>query len=562
MRVASRMMTATMDETELDLLRTQIARIAAERDAAIAERDAAIAAAKSAKAKHEREVSRLQHKVDELLRQLYGRKSEKLNPAQTLLEFAAEEAKAQASIPTPPFVGEAPDGEDRSDDASKQSEKKKNKRKGHGWTKPPKDLPREKVVIEPDEDELECDRCGERRVSIGAPEITERYDFVPRSLFVVETIRPRYRCPCCLDGTVIAPLPPAPLRSETGEETRGRSEAGLLAQVVVAKFNDHLPLNRQHAMLVREGAHLSTSTLGDWVHGTADLLRPIAEAVRLDVLKRPVVGMDETGVRVVFDKHDPENGTRNARVWVYRGLSGEVYYTISETKSKDDVDGPKAVLAGYVGFVQADAAGSFDDLYKDGRIEVGCNAHARRKFFEAQKAHPKEAAFVIAVYKKVYEIEARIRDASPDERRAVRQKETKPILDALDSWLDELAASPALVPGTPLATAVGYSKNHRTALRRFLDDGRLSPDNNAVERSLRLVAVGRKNWLFAGSVEAAEDAATLYTLIAGCRELEIDPWEYMRDVIRRRAADPNAPVAELTPRAWWLARQTSSPATT
>ena len=508
------MMTATMTlENELERLRAEVARVTAQRDAAVTGRDAAVAA----KAKLESEVSKLQHKLDLLLRQLYGRKSEKVDPAQILLEFAAKEgAEAVDALPTPPHAGEAPDGEAGSEEALK-----KKKKKGHGWRKPPKDLPRKKVEIWPSEDALTCDVCGDRRVSIGSPEITERYNFEPKSVFIEETLRHRCRCPRCQDGTVIAPLPPPPITGKTGH---GRAEAGLLAQIAVAKFNDHLPLNRQSEIFAREGVHLSRSVLCDYVHGTATLLRPIASQVLQGVLSRPVVGLDETGVRVVFDKKDPEKGTRNARIWVYRGLPGETYFTVSETKAKADEEGPLFVLADFTGFVQADAAGVFDDLYADlKRLEVGCNAHARRKFVEAQKSNPREAAFVIAVYRKVYEIEARVRDASPEERLAARQTETKPILAALDAWLDELAASPALVPGTPLATAVGYSRNHRVALRRFLDDPRLSPDNNAVERALRLVAVGRKNWLFAGSEESAHDAAILYTLVAGCRELEIDP---------------------------------------
>lgn len=541
------MMTTTMSETEIDRLRAEIARVAAERDAAIA----AHAATKVTKAKLEREVAKLQHKVDELLRQIYGRKSEKIDPAQILLEFAAKEAKESAPLPTPPHAGEAPDGETPEEEGASPQPKKK----GHGWGNPPKDLPRQRREITPSADELVCDCCGGQRTSIGSPEITERHDFEPKSHFIVETVRHRFRCPRCQDGTVIAPLPPAPLQAES----RGRAEAGLLAYVVVAKYNDHLPLNRQHQILVREGVHLSTSTLADWVHGTAELLRPIAAEVLKAVLSGPVVGMDATGVRVVFDKKDPKNGTRPAQMWVYRGLPGEVYFTVSATKTKDDLDGPKTVLAGFAGYVQADAAGAFDDLYLDGtRIEVACNAHARRKFFEAKKSNPREAAAALATYKRVYEIEARVRDASPEERLAARQTETKPILDAFDRWIDELAASPALVPGTPLATAVGYSRNHRAALRRFLDDARLSPDNNAVERALRLVAVGRKNWLFAGSEQAADDAATLYTLVAGCRELELDPWAYVRDVIRRRAADPSASAADLTPRAWWAARRAAT----
>ena len=530
-------MTTTMaHEPELDRLRAEVARLVAERDTAL-----------GAKAKLERKVSKLEHAVDELLRKLYGRSSERVDPGQVLLEFAAEESKEP--LPVPPHAGEAPDGE--------APEGKPRKRKSHGWRKLPETLRREKVELWPSEDELTCDCCGGRRISIGSPEITERLDYTPASTFVVETTRHRVRCPRCQDGTAIAPLPPAPI-----EGARGRAEAGLLAQVVVSKFNDHLPLHRQEEIFSREGVHLGRSTLCDWVKGTAELVRPIAREVLGEVLSRPVIGLDETGLRVVFDRDDPKNGTRNARIWVYRGLPGEVYFTISETKAKADLEGPNVVLADYAGFVQADAAGVFDDLFLGGtRIEVGCNAHARRKFFEAKTSNPKEAAFALATYKKVYEIEARVRDASLEERLAARQKETKPILAAFDAWLDELARSPALVPGTPLATAVGYSRNHRVALRRFLDDPRLSPDNNAVERALRLVAVGRKNWLFAGSEDAAHDAATLYTLVASARELGVEPWEYFHDVIKRRAAEPSAPVAALTPRAWWTARRARHPPT-
>jgi len=535
----------TSDEREIQALRAELARVAAMRDAAVTERDAALAKNRRLEA----DVAKLQHKLDELLRRIYGRSSEKVDPAQLLLQFAAEEAAQQPAIPA--HVGEAPDGEVASDDEA--SPPAKPKKKGHGWGKLPAGLRRERIELAPSEADLTCDCCGGRRTSIGSPEITERLDYQPASMVVVETVRPRFRCPTCQDGTVIAALPPPPI-----DAARGRAEAGLLAHVVVSKYNDHLPLNRQREMFLREGVELSCSTLCDWVHGTADLLRPVADAVLRAVLTRHVVGMDETGVRVVFDKHDPHQGTRKARIWAYRGLPGEIYFAISETKAADDVDGPKVVLAGYRGHVQADAAGTFDDLFKDGRrIEVGCNSHARRKFYEARKANPKEAAFALASYRKVYEIEARIRDASDPERLAVRQRETQPILLAFDAWLDELAASATLVPGTPLAVAVGYSRNHRTALRRFLGDPRLSPDNNAVERALRLVAVGRKNWIVAGSEQAARDAAILYTLVASCRELGISTWEYFRDVIRRRAAEPNAPVDSLTPRAWKAARGTS-----
>lgn len=550
------MPTSTMTpETELDRLRAEMAHVARERDAAVAEREAAEAErdkALAAKAKLEKQVSQLEEKVSDLLKKLFGRKSEKLTEDEDELQRELFKEPETGELPTPPFAGDAPDGEVPPQGPPK---KKGKGRREHGWNELPESLRREEVVHLPTEAELACDRCGEERVSIGAPEITERLDFVPASLYVFRHVRPRFRCPCCQDGTAIAPLPPTPIGT-----SKGRPEAGLLGYLVASKFSDHLPLYRLESIMAREGFPLSRSTMCDWLGLTAHLLAPIAKQVLRQVLTRPVVGMDETGVLVVYKKDDPKNGTRKARIWVYRGLPGEVYFTVSETKAKADADGPLTVLADFMGYVQADAAGTFDDVYKDGkRIEVGCNSHARRKFYEARKASPREAMAALATYRKVWEIEARIRAMPPEQRRAVRQAETKPILDAFDAWLDELAASSTLVPGTPLAKAVGYARNHRTALRRFLEDGRLEADNNAVERALRLVAVGRKNWLFAGSEEAADDAATFYTLVASCKELEIEPWGYLREVIKRRAEEPDTDVAQLTPRAWWEARQAPQP---
>ncbi len=533
-------------ENELERLRAENRRLATERDAATA----ALAKATAKNAKLEKKVSQLEHKLEELLRKICGRSSEKVDPEQILLDFAKGEE--EQGPPSPAHVDEAPDGE-------VAPKKERKKRKQGGWSELPSHLPRVPIKHDPDPADLVCDCCGGERRSIGAPEITERLDYRPSSTFVAQHIRERFRCPTCQDGTVIAPLPPPPLGAEDPE--KGRAEAGLLAYVATSKFCDHLPLHRLVTILEREGVTLSRSTLCDWVRETAALLWPVAERVRADVVTRRVVGADDTGIRVVYGKGDPRTGTRRARIWVYRGLQGEAYFTISDTKTKTDADGPAAVLANFVGFVQVDAAGSYEGLFDDGtRLEVGCNAHARRKFFEARKESPTEAAFVIATYRRVYEIEARLREATPEERHAVRQAETKPLLAALDAWLDELAASPALVPGTPLAIAVGYSRNQRAALRRFLDNGELSPDNNAVERALRPVAVGRKAWLFAGSDQAAKDAATLYTLVVSCRELDVEPWAYLDDVIRRRAADRSAPVEALTPRAWWEARRRAAAA--
>lgn len=531
-------------EDELALLRAENARLAAV-EAENARLTSALAETSAAKAKLERLVKQLEHKLQALCKQLFGRSSEKIDPNQLPLDFPDEEEgerQEAGDLPTPP--ADVPDGEVRP----------AGKRRGHGRRPIPRDLPRRQVEYEVDPADRLCDCCGEERRSIGSPEITEHYDYQPGSVVVVEHIRPRLRCPRCQDGTVVAPLPAHPI-------DRGRADPGLLAFVATSKYADHLPLYRVQQILARQGVHLHRSTLCDWVHETAVLLRLVVDAIKGQVLNHFVVALDETGLRVVFDRKDPKNGTRHARIWAYRGQDGDVFYAISETKAAADPDGPLAFLGDYEGYIQADAAGTFDGLFVSGRrLEVGCNAHARRKWVEAKDSSPREVAFALTVYRRVYEIEARFRDATPEQRLAARQAETKPILEAFDEWLDALAASPALVPGTPLATAVGYSRNHRVALRRFLEDGRLSPDNNATERALRLVALGRKNWLFAGSREAADDAAVLYTLVGSCKELGIDPWAYLRDVIGRVRTHPRERMLELTPRRWWEARQAAEAA--
>ncbi len=501
------------------------------------------------KAKLEKKLADLEHKHEQLCQRLFGKSSEKVDPAQLHLAFAEEEARERAEAaetPTPPHAGEAPDGETPT--LPPEESKPKDKKKGHGRRARPKNLRRTRIVHKLSPAELTCACCGGQKRSIGSDEITHRYDYQPASLTIVEHVRPRYRCPTCQDGTVVAPLPPAPIE-------RGLAEAGLLANVLTGKFSEHLPLNRIRQILLREGVDFPRSTLCDWVDRGAGLLEPIADEILRQVLSHFVVGMDETGILIAFEDKDAKgNHTRRGKIWAYRGRRGEVYYKISETKAHADGDGPQVVLAHRIGFVQADADGNFDVLFKDGtRIEVGCNAHARRKFVQAKASHPTEVAFVLTVYQRVYAIEKRLRGASPEERRAVRQAETKKLFDVLDPYLDALA--PTLVPGTPMATAVNYSIRHRAALRRFLDHGELEADNNAVERALRLVAVGRRNWLFAGSLNAAKNAAIVYTLVGSCKDLGVDPWEYLRDVLTRVSTHPASRIAELTPRGWLEARE-------
>lgn len=546
-------------DAEFERLRAENARLLAELEQARVDRKSFEQLARQLgkdKAKLEKELADLKHNHEQVCQRLFGKSSEKVDPAQLHLAFAEEEARERAEAaetPVPPHAGEAPDGETPT--LPPEQPKPKDKKKGHGRKRRPKDTRRTRIVHELSPAELVCACCGGQKRSIGSDEVTERYNYQPASLTIVEHVRPRYRCTTCQDGTVVAPLPPAPI-------DRGLAEAGLLSYVVTSKFSEHLPLNRVRQILLREGVDFPRSTLGDWVDSAAGLLEPIADEILRQVLSHFVVGMDETGILIAFEDKDAKgNRTRRGKIWAYRGRRGEVYYKISETKAHADGDGPQVVLAHRIGFVQADADGNFDILFTDGtRIEVGCNAHARRKFVQAKASHPTEVAFVLTVYQRVYAIEKRLRGATPEERRAVRQAETKKLFDVLDPYLDALA--PTLVPGTPMATAVNYSIRHRAALRRFLDHGELEADNNAVERALRLVAVGRRNWLFAGSLNAAKNAAIAYSLVGSCKDLGVDPWEYLRDVLTRVSTHPASRIAELTPRGWLEARQAASAAVT
>lgn len=512
----------------------ELRRVIAERDQAIAE----AARLKDENARLSRENALLQQKVDELSRELFGKSAEKVD-ATELAQAANESREAEPPAP-PPFVGEAMDVEE----ADADERKKRKRKKGHGRRPLPDHLPRDRNVHELGPEARRCPICGAERRVFGE-DVRCRIDYVPASVRIIEDVRLKYSCADCQGEVICAPLPPVPIE-------KGRPGAGLLAFIANAKYGDHLPLYRLVAILARDGVDLPRSTLCDWVKETAWLLRPIVSEMARSMKRGPVIGADETGVLVLDRK--AKGGTRRARMWAYRGALGEVVFQHTATKATLEKHGPAEFLAGYRGKLQADAANVFDALYKSGEIvEVGCMAHCRRKFFKAKDAFPRESGWALAAIRSLYKIEADAKEKglSVEERRALRQAKAKPIADGLFAWLRGLA--PSVPAGTLLATAVGYALNQEAALKRYLDDGRLSIDNNAVERALRQVAVGRNAWLFAGSAKGAEVGATLYSLVVSCRELGVDPWAYLRDVIERVSTHPASAVAELTPRGWHAA---------
>jgi hypothetical protein len=319
------------------------------------------------------------------------------------------------------------------------------------------------------------------------------------------------------------PVPPKPIPG-------GIAGPGLVAYVLVGKFSDHLPLYRLEDILTRHGVHLSRSTLCDWVRNAADLLGPLAELQKTRVLQSPVLWTDDTHVLVLGGA---KPGSTKGRFWPYIGDAEHPYSVYDFTMSRAR-DGPATFLADYHGFLQADAYGGYDGIFlgSNGRIvEVACWAHARRKFHDARANAPRQANQVLEWIWQLYDVEDRAADMTAGERQSLRQRESVPILDRIEAYLDEL--SPRALPKSALGKALTYAKNQRAALRQYASDGRLTIDNNVSERTLRLQAIGRKNWEFLGSPEAGRRAAVLFTILAGAKRHRLEPWAYVREVLLR-----------------------------
>ncbi len=386
-------------------------------------------------------------------------------------------------------------------------------------------LPHIRIEHDVPEAEKTCSCCGGPKQRIGEDESRE-LDFIPARLEVKVHVLPKYACPKCRDGVASPPVPPKPIPG-------GIAGAGLVAFVIASKFADHLPLYRLEDILTRHGVFLSRSTLCDWVRNAALLLEPLAELQKTLVLHSPILWTDDTPVTVLGGEI---LGSSKGRFWVYIGDAEHPYSVYDFTMSRAR-DGPAAFLKDYRGFLQADAYGGYDGIFlgsEGGIVEVACWAHARRKFFEARSNAPREANQVLEWIRQLYDIEDRARDFTPVERQVLRQQESVPILDRIEKYLDELKKR--ILPKSALGKAVTYARNQWAALRRYMSDGRLTIDNNVSERTLRLQAIGRKNWEFLGSAEAGPRAAVLFTILAGAKRHRLEPWAYLRDVLLRLSA--------------------------
>jgi len=305
--------------------------------------------------------------------------------------------------------------------------------------------------------------------------------------------------------------------------------------MLVSKFGDHLPLYRLEDRFTRLGLYLPRSTLCDWTQAAADLLKPLYERMLERVLESDLIWTDDTPVRMLDE--DAQGGSRLARFWVYIGDEVHPYSVYDFTKSHKR-DGPASFLAGYQGTMHADAYGGYDGIITGSNgaiVRVACGAHIRRKFVAAKSNAPRESAQIVEWFRQLYDIEDRVRESSIEDRHALRQTESVPILTKMKSYLDELKVR--ALPKSALGQAVTYAQNQWSAFRLYTEDGRRTIDNNQSERTLRAQAIGRKNWLFLGHETAGPRAAVLFTILAGAKRHRIEPWAYLTEVLVKLAAD-------------------------
>jgi transposase len=370
-------------------------------------------------------------------------------------------------------------------------------------------------------------------------EIREQLEFIPASLVVIEHVRPKYVCTACEAHVVIAERLPEPIE-------KGLLGPGLLAQVIISKYADHLPLYRQEGIFRRFGVDLPRQTTCDWMQVCAELLEPLWKELLRRIKLAAVIQTDDTPVTVLGGP----GGTHQGRLWTYLGDRAHPGVVFDYTPDHSGA-GPERILQGFRGYLQADAFPGYEGLFASGAItEVGCWMHARRKFYEARTSDPVRAHQVLAWISQLYDVERDAKKAGLDDvaRQDLRDRRARPILEAIGCWLE--AERLRVLPKSPISEAITYASNQWTALNRYLEAGFLEIDNGGSERALRPVAVGRSNWLFLGSDRGGRTAAILMSLCATCKQLGVDVLAYLRDVLDRLSTHPQSRIGELLPDRW------------
>lgn len=443
------------------------------------------------------QIQKLQHQLEQVLRSLYGKKSEKfpVDPNQLFLDLDLPE----------------PDRKEPQRETITYTRDKSSKESNHKGRLPlPDHLPRVDHVVEPNEDVSGMEKIGE--------EISERLECEPGKLFVKRIIRPKYAKPANA-GVVVADMPSSPIE-------KGRAGASILALIIIQKYADHLPLYRQIEQFRRMGVEIPSSTMSDWVKVAAELIVPLYEALIKRILQSSYLQGDETRIQVM-DK-DKKGKTHRGWYWTFRDpVSGLVVFDYHESRGRA---GPEGILKNFKGFLQTDGYEVYNHYANEDITLLHCMAHARRYFDQARSNNHELASFVMEEMQKLYVVEAYCRDHHLDhtQRLAIRQEKSVPVLKSLHDWLKEKVVQ--VTPGTAIGKAFGYALPRWEKLMLYTTDGRLEIDNNLVENSIRPIAIGRKNYLFAGSHESAQNAAMFYSLIGTLKLKGIEPFSWLKNI--------------------------------
>ena len=473
-------------------------------------------------------LDKLTHENALLKRMKFAAQSERFNPEQKSLledEIEADLAAVATEI----------DALQEAQAPAKAEEKKVPKRAAL-----PAHLPRREIRHEPESTLCQCG-CQMKRVG---EDVAEKLDYVPGVFTVERHIRGKWACAKCETITQ------APVEAHVID--KGIPTTGLLAQVLVAKYADHLPLYRQETIFARAGLAIPRSTLAQWVGTCGVRLQPLVDALKTEILSHRVLHADEeTPVQM---RQPGKGATHRAYLWAYApGVFEDmnaVVYDFCESRAGEHA---RCFLGDWRGSMVCDDFSGYKAGFANGITEAGCLAHARRKFFDLHAANKSQiAGFALEQFAKVYDIEREVKDLNADQRQTIRQQHSKPVLDALHQWMT--LQRQKLPDSSATARALDYSLRRWTALARFVDDGQLPVDNNWIENQIRPIAIGRNNWLFAGSLRAGQRAAAVMSLVQSARMNGHDPYAYLKDVLTRLPTHRASRVEELLPHRWRAAQ--------
>ena len=470
------------------------------------------------------EIALLKHQLKELQRLIFGSKQERFipsgnNPSQLNLDMHVEEIAACKIIDAKKI------------ECIRHTKEVTEKKEHPGRMKLPEHLERREIIIEPEQNAEGYKKIGE--------EITEELEYEAGKLFVNRYVRPKY-VSADKEKIVIAPMIERPL-------PKAIAGAGLLAQIVIDKYVDHLPLYRQQERFKREGIIIPYSTITDWVTGTCKLIAPLYEALKMLVMQSNYLHADESPIKVL-DK-DKKGETHRGYFWVYHNsIEGLVLFNYREGRGRE---GPQEILKDFKGYLQTDGYAVYDFFKgKEGITLMHCMAHARRMFYEALGNDKARAEYALEQIGLLYAIERKAKEQSYTSEQLLqsRQTEALPILQSLDKWMKDEYVK--VLPKSPIGKALGYSIERWEQLMIYVTEAKLNIDNNAVENSIRPVAIGRKNYLFAGSHEAAQRSAVLYSLLGTCKLHDVNPFLWFKDVLQRIGTHPINKIADLLPYNW------------